>query len=184
VEEGLQLSARFVASILARIFGPSFYDTPLGGGGDPYHVAVPTAAPAVAASRFSQVMLNPQPLPPGESVALGMADAYIREIVELDRIGTLFGGEVQERAVRRSFDLIAEVDELCPHWPKKWPRGWPKKWPPPPPPPYGLGEEMRDTELFVYGARFLAAASVIESDRVREGIASLGERILGRSVEG
>ena len=183
MEEGLQISARFVANILARIYGPSFYDTPLGGG-DPYRLASGSAASALATSRWSEVMLNPQPLPPAELFAVTLADVHILEIVSLDRMGTLFGGEVQEHAVRQSFDIIAEVDDLCPHWPKKWPRGWPKKWPPPPPPPYGLGEEMQDTALFLYGARFLAAASVVESDQVREGLSALGERILSRSTGG
>src|SRR5215204_2012120 len=33
--EGLQLSARVVASLLARIYGPSIYDIPRFGGGGP-----------------------------------------------------------------------------------------------------------------------------------------------------
>src|ERR1700754_3794559 len=64
MEEGLQLSARFVASILARIYGPSIYDTPRLGGGGPlrYLILDPIAGPRPEPWR--EVALNPQPLPP------------------------------------------------------------------------------------------------------------------------
>ncbi len=92
--DGMQVSARSVANMLARVFGPSFYDAlyphfdrgnldrhklfDLVGGPrpEPWHV----------------VMLNPQPLPPKELYALALADAHIHELLALDRAGEMLGG--------------------------------------------------------------------------------------------
>src|SRR4051812_4756961 len=116
-------------------------------------------------------MLNPQPLPPRELYALALADAHIRELQTHDRMATLLGGRAAERALERSVRLVAEIEELCP---PRWPR-WPKVWPPPPPPPWSR-EEMTPTESFVFGARMLAAAELMEQERLQEALAGLGEK--------
>jgi len=67
---------------------------------------------------------------------------------------------------------------LCPRWPP-----WPKRWPPPPPPPWER-EEMTATQLFVFGARFLAAAELMEQGRLQEALTGLGEKALGLSMPG
>ena len=176
--DGLQLSARSVVSLLARIFGPSFYDGPRFGGGDPGWrnrleiVGGPQPEP------WRAVMLNPQPLPPRELYALALADGHIQELLNLDRVGALFGGDVTERALGRSLQLVAEIDDLCPRWPH-----WPKGWPPPPPPPWER-EEMTATELFVFGSRFLAASELVEQEKLQEALTALGEKALGLSVQG
>jgi hypothetical protein len=178
MDEGLQVSARFVASILARIYGPSIYDTPRFGGGGPLwsqlveHVAGPHPDP------WRAIMLNPQPLPPRARYALGLTDAYMQEIVQLDRVAILSEDAVAQRAVDRSFRLVADVDELCPRWPR-----WPKTWPPPPPPPWWR-ETMTDTELFLFGTRILAAAEALEHGQLQEAVARLGERVLDLSARG
>jgi hypothetical protein len=178
MKEGLLLSARSVSSLLAHIFGPSFYDDPRFGRGDPGpgrridRVGGPLPDPWV------EVALNPQPLPPKERHALAIADAHLQDILQLDRIGGLFGGEAAERAEKRALGFVAELDELCPRWPR-----WPKHWPPPPPPPWGE-EEMNPAALFLYGTRFLAAAEGVESERLQSALAQLGEKALGASLRG
>ena len=183
MRDDLQLSAHMVASLLAHIFGPSWYDGPHYGGVDlgsiaagprpePWRVAGPLPDP------WAAVMLNPQPLPPRVRYALTLADTHILEVVTLDRMATMFGGEVAANAVERAARLIADDDELCPRWPH-----WPKLWPPPPPPPWQDGE-MRPTELFVFGTRFLAATEVLEQGRLQEAASSLGAKALDLSMRG
>jgi hypothetical protein len=43
---------------------------------------------------------------------------------------------------------------------------------------------MGPTELFVFGLRVLAAAELAEQDRLREGLAGLGEKALGLALRG
>ena len=43
---------------------------------------------------------------------------------------------------------------------------------------------MTATELFVFGARVLAAAEVVEQERLREGLIRLGEKALNLSMPG
>lgn len=187
---GLQLSAKSVANLLARIYGPSIYDAPPYGEGDLRHgpltdlVRDPSPEPWKAIrgplpDPWSWVMLNPQPLPPGELQALALADAHVQELLGLDRLGSLWGGEIGGRAEERALRLIAESDELCPRWPR-----WPKTWPPPPRPPRGWDEEMLTTELFVFGSRLLAATDLFEREGPREALTALGEKALSLSMRG
>jgi hypothetical protein len=174
MEEGLQLSARFVASILARIYGPSIYDTPRFGGG-PIHYRPIDIAAGPQPEPWREVFLNPQPLPPRAAYAIALADAHIQEIRYLDRAGSLLDERATERLIHRAHRMVADVDEICPRWPR-----WPKTWPPPPPPPW-TQETMSETELFVFGARILGASEVIELGQLRDALAGLGERVLGMS---
>ena len=178
MEEGMQLSARFVASILARIYGPSIYDTPRFGGGGPLRSHLVDLVAGPHPDPWREVALNPQPLPPRAVYTLALADAYVQQIVQLDRAAVLHGEDVSQRAVERAFRLVADVDEICPRWPR-----WPKTWPPPPPPPWSR-ETMTETELFVFGTRILAAAEVLEHGQLQEGLAGLGERVIGLSTKG
>ena len=177
--DGLQLSARAVASLLARIYGPSIYDLPRFGGGDPVRRALLDLVSGPRPEPWREVMLNPQPLPPKESYAITLADAHIHDLLILDRVGTLLGGEAAERALNRSLQLVAELEELCPRRPP-WPKGG---WPPPPPPPWER-DEMTPTELFVFGTRFLAASELMEQGQVQEAVTRLGETALGQSMQG
>jgi hypothetical protein len=169
MSEGSTVPARALISLLAHIFGPSFYDSPIFGDGDPVHLVTT----GLLGRRFDSVALNPQPLPPRERHALMLADAHIQGLMALDRLGGIMGGEVAERALDRSLRLVAEIDELCPRWPR-----WPKVWPPPPPPPWER-EEMGPTELVLFGARFLAAADLVEDGRLRESLVALGQKAIG-----
>ena len=178
-KSGLQLSARAVSDLIAKFIGPSYYDGPRFGRGDP-GVFRPTEVGAGRVfERGSEVMLNPQPLPPREFYALSLADAHIQQILSLDAAGALLGGEVAERAFDRSMRLIDEIDDLCPRWPK-----WPGIWPPPPPPPFQLGDEMTRTELFLFGTRFLGAADLITHEKLQGSLAGLGEKALTLSTQG
>ena len=167
------LSARMVADILAKIFGPSFYDGPRFGVGPSVLNQAFAAISETGFDRRSAVMLNPQPLPPRESYALALADAHIQELLSLHRAGSLLGGEVAERALEQSLQQIADIDELCPRWPR-----WPKVWPPPPPPLWELDEEMSRTELFLFGSRFVAAAGLVRQEKFQGALVSLGEKAL------
>ena len=175
--DGLQLSARSVASLLARIFGPSIYDVPRFGGGDPFRRDLSELVSGPHPEPWREVMLNPQPLPPREAYALALADSHIRELLALDRMGTLLGGEVAERTLDLSLRNVSEIDEICPRWPR-----WPKGWPPPPSPPWER-EEMSPTQLFVLGSRFLAASELVEQARLQEALTGLGEKALNLSMQ-
>ena len=131
-----------------------------------------------AFDRGSAVSINPQPLPPREAYALALADAHIQELVSLHRAGALLGGEVAERALGQSLRQIADIDELCPRWPK-----WPFVWPPPPPPPWEIDEEMSPTELFLFGSRFMAAAGLVKQENLQNALASLGGKALTLGTE-
>lgn len=174
-------STRMIASLLARIFGPSIYDLPKFGGGGPIYRLPEYATDAVFGPHpdpWSRVALNPQPLPPREILALLLADAYIQELQQLDRVAMMFGGEVEERTTERALRQLAVLEELCPRWPR-----WPKRWPPPPPPPWQR-DEMTSTELLVYGSRFLAAAEFMETGPLQDGLARLGTRAMEMSASG
>ncbi len=168
----MQIPARTVASLLASIFGPSFYDDPRFGRGDLGRRVLSDLVSGPQPEPWRLAALNPQPLPPREHYALTLADAHIHELLAFDRIGALFGGEAAERTQERALRVIAEIDELCPRWPK-WPKGG---WPPPPP-PRGR-EEMTPTELFVFGTRLLAASEQMEQGRLQESLGQLGEKAL------
>jgi len=176
----LQLSARSVASILAHVFGPSYYDGPRFGDGDPVGPRnVYTVATGPFPDPWRAVALNPQPLPPRERYALALADAHIQEVLSLDRMASVFGGEVSEHALQRSVKMLDDVEGICPKWPR-----WPRHWPPPPPPPFSHDDIMTSTELFVFGVRLLAASDVAEQGRLRESFTRLGEKALGLSMQG
>ena len=176
---GSQLSARAVADLLARIIGPSFYDGPRFGDGISGLSQVSAGISARAYERGSAVMLNPQPLPPRVVHAVALADAHIAEILSLDRAARLLGGEVSERALNQSLRQLDEIDELCPRWPR-----WPRVWPPPPPPPWDLDDVMTNTELFLFGSRFMVAASVASEERLQDALGKVGGKALALSTEG
>ena len=163
------LSANKVADLLAKIFGPSIFDTPPPfNGGDPFRRNGIGLIAGIHPEPKRASELNPQPLPPRESQALMLADAHIQDLLTLDRIGTVFGAEPLERTVGLGLKTIADMDELCSRWPH-----WPKVWPPPPP---WQQEEMTPTELFVFGARLLASAELFEQGKLQNALAGLGDR--------
>jgi hypothetical protein len=178
LSDGLLIPALSVSSLLASIFGPSFYDDPRFGRGDLGRRGLSELVSGPYPEPWRAVMLSPQPLPPRVLYALTLADAHIHELLAFDRIGSLFGGEAAERTQERALRVIAEIDELCPRWPK-----WPKGWPPPPPPPWGQ-EVMIPTELFVFGTRLLAASELMEKGRLQESLSRLGEKALELSFRG
>jgi len=173
----LMMSASSVASLLAHAFGPSYYDSPHFDHGGPVGRVIADLAAGPHPEPWRQRALNPQPLPPRAAQALALADAHIQEVLALDRMGSLLGGEAMERAEGRALRLLAEVDELCPRWPR-----WPGHWPPPPPPPFGEHDEMEATELLLFGARLLAASELLDQGRLQSALAALGEKAMGLSL--
>ena len=172
----MQLSARSVATLLARVFGPAFYDDPRFGNGDPIRRTLAELVSGPQPEPWRAVALNPQPLPPKAHYALAVADAHVQDLLNLDRLGALLGGEVQERSLGRALRTVADLEEICPRWPR-----WPRNWPPPPPPPWER-EEMAATELFVFGMRVLAASELVEQGELQKALAGLGEKALGLSM--
>jgi hypothetical protein len=172
-KSGMQISARAVSDILASIIGPSYYDDPKFGRGDPGILRFGGSVSGRVLERGSEVMINPQPLPPRAIYAMTLADAHIREILSLHAAGALLGGEASQRAMDQSLRLLADLEDLCPRWPK-----FPRIWPPPPPPPFQLGDEMTQTELFLFGTRFLAAAGLVRNENLEGSLAKLGEKAL------
>ena len=180
--DGMQVSARSVADMLAQVFGPSVYDA-IYPHFDLGHLDRHKLFDLVGGPRpepWHAVMLNPQPLPPKALYALALADAHIYELLALDRAGALLGGEVTERALDRGMRIVAEVEDLCP---PLWPRPPKGGWPPPPRPPWE-NEQMANPELFVLGTRFLAAADLIEQESLQAEVVRLGEKVLDQSLQG
>ncbi len=181
---GLQLSTVSVARLLAQIFGPSYWDSPVFGWGSHQYRGILDRATLVVGPHpepWREAGLNPQPPPLlrlRDAYAFALADAHIGELLALDRIGAMFGGEVAERTLERSLRHAAEIEELCPRWHR-----WPKGWPAPPPPPW-QDETMTATELFAFGIRFVAAAEQIEQERLQQAFVGVGEKALGLSMRG
>lgn len=183
----LMMPARSVASLLAHVFGPSWYDGPHYGWGTrgalasepdpiPWRSAGLAAGPQPEPWRaYAGLASGPRPEPWRTAHAIALADAHIHQLLALDRTGSLLGGEAMERAEGRALRLIAEIDELCPRWPK-----WPPHWPPPPQP--WDDREMKPTELLVFGARLLAASELLEQSRIQNALATLGEKAMGLSL--
>jgi len=171
----LQLSSRSAAAFLAQIFGPDVYDVAhFGGGtvrlGHGELMSEPLPAP------WQSTFLNPRPLPPSEAYALALAEAHVQELVRLDRLGALSGGEVEGRAVNLALDAVAEIEMRSPHWPT-----WPKAWPSPHDP--GPRDTMGADELFIFGSLLLSAAELMNHHRLRDALAGLGERLLRLSMD-
>lgn len=174
----LLIPAHSVASLLASVFGPAFYDDPRFGRGDLGRRALLGAVAAPLPDPWREVALNPQPLPPRESHALRLADTILHDVLALDRTGRLLGGEAEERTLKSALNMVSEVDEICPRWPR-----WPKNWPPPPPPPWER-DEMNPTELLLFGLRVLAASQLAAQGQVRESLDALGTKLLNLSMPG
>jgi hypothetical protein len=171
----LQLSSRSAAALMAQIFGPAVYEIP-GRGVGPVRPRYRDFLDGTLADSWQSVSLNPRPLPPREAYALALADAHIHELIRLDRLGTLLGGDVERRAIEQALRTMAEIVECCPRWPA-WPTGWSI---PPNPDPQST---MRPDDLFVFGSLMLSAAELIEQPALRDAVATLGEHVLGLSME-
>jgi hypothetical protein len=181
----LQLSAKSTASLLAQIFGPAIYDAPLGGW-DRGHlfdaISGPHPDPWRAGPWPDPWRKGPQPDPWRAEpwrIATALADAHVQELLSLDRAAAVLGGEAAQRALERSYSLVAEIDEICPRWPN-----WPLRWPPPPPPPPWWNVEMTAPELFMFGTRVLAASDRLEDGKLQAAVSGLGEKALGLSMKG
>ncbi|MDQ5823289.1 MAG: hypothetical protein M3441_03645 [Chloroflexota bacterium] len=123
-------------------------------------------------------LLNPELISLRASYALALANAHIQEVISLDKMGALLGGEAADRAGRQAMNQVAELDELCPRWPP-----FPRFWPPPPRPNWEL-EEMTTTELTVFGLSFLAASESVRHGDLQKSLAGLGQKALDLSMQG
>ncbi len=170
----LQLSSRSAAAFLAQILGPDVFAIVHFGGATvrPGHrnfLSEPPPAP------WQSTVLCPRLMPPSEAYALALAEAHVQELVRLDRLGALSGGEVEGRAVDLALDVVAEIEEGCPGWPK-WPVGRPKPSDP------TSRDTMRPDELFIFGSLMLSAAELMNHHRLRDALVGLGERLLRLSM--
>ena len=171
-----------LASILVRIFGPAIYDAPPFNGGDPFHLSRvfgphPEPWRSHIAGVADYVALNPQPLPPKVVIAIRLADAHLAQVFELDRMAQFMGAKVLEGGIQSLSGTLADVDEICPKWPK-----WPFPWPPP---RDDFGDDvMRPDELLVFGSQFLAASSLIANPELAAATASIGNKAMDLALAG
>lgn len=166
---------RFPAKSLVEFFAtlrPELYDGPQFGRGDPLG-----GFSRASALRAVEDELNPQPLPPRWRYAVLLSDSYINELLTLDRIGRLVGGEAAERTAEEALRLIADVDELCPRWPHP-------VWPWPPHPRSLKDEEMDPVDLLVFGSQVLAASGLMRDRSISSALTALGEKMTSLSAQG
>jgi len=171
-----------IASILANIFRPAIYDAPPFNGGNPFHVGYvlgPQPEPwrTGIAGTAERVSLNPQPLPPKVVVAIALADAHLTQVFETDRLAQVFGGKHVESGVSITRNVLMEIDDLCPRWPK-----WPFPWPPR---RLDFGEEMMGREeLLIFGSRFLAASALLTQSDLAGAAAQVGNKAMDLALNG
>ncbi|MDQ5823288.1 MAG: hypothetical protein M3441_03640 [Chloroflexota bacterium] len=163
-------TARDIVSLLH--INPQAYDAP------PYNDWWGTLVAGQRPEPWSIAMLNPQPLPPRVAYALTLASAHIQEVLTLDKMGALLGGEAADRAGRQAVSHVVELDELCPRWPPS-----PRFWRPWPRPNWEL-EEMTTIELTVFGLSFLAASEFVEHRDLQKSLVGLGQKALDLSMQG
>lgn len=105
---------------------------------------------------------------------------HIREVLNLDRLASLDGGESAVKATRQGQRLLADIEDWCLTKPRPPPP--PKGWPPPPNPPWG--DSMGPAEQLVFGGRFLVASDLLEQVALRNDMSQLGEKVVGASTQG
>jgi len=115
---------------------------------------------------LEQVALNPQPLPPQESVAVG---AQLVHLV----FGAALAGGGQDFAGA----FLAEVDDWCG---TGWPRRWPFPWPPEPEP-----DPRWRSEVFLGAALAVAdIAGHYPAGEVQDVLGKAVEQFLDQAVSG
>lgn len=170
----LQFSSRSAAALLAQIFGPAIDDSPRFNADRQVLDGLDLASDRHADPWYAH-MLNPRPLPPRDQRVMALADAYIKEFIRLDRLGTLLGGEAADRATERALGMVADIAARCPHWPQ-WPQGWPV--------PVGLEPRatMTSNELLAFGSLILSASELIDLEPLRDALVNLSEAVLCLSM--
>lgn len=170
----IQLSSRSAAALLAQIYGPPIGDLSHRGSG---HV-LDAWAPDGGSYRvpWDAKMLSPQLPAPGAGRVFALADAYIKEFIRLDRLGTNLGGDVAERVSARALRIAAEIGERCPAWPD-WPEGWAS--------PAGSENQgtMTPDELLIFGSLLLSASELMGLEAVSDALSDLSEGLLAVSMD-
>ncbi len=166
-----QISAKLTASIIAGIFAkrnPSLWDTPHYGG-DPFFYATQFLKPLHSVSAAESAEINPQPLPPHLAQFSAHVHAVVGQIVSLDRIGHLLGGEVTRRAEGEVSSILDEFDELCPRYPHWW--------------PHRFNDIMGDTELFLFGMALVTGSQAVRQEKTANSMVALAQKMISFSSQ-
>ena len=167
-----QLSAKLTASIIAGIFAkrnPSLWDTPHYGG-DPLFYAAHFLKP-LHISSAAEAEINPQPLPPRLAHFSAQVNAVVSQVISLDHIGNLLGGEVTRRAEGEAGSILDDFDELCPRYPKWWPH------------PHRDSDIMDDTELFLFGMALVTGSQAIRQEKTANAMVALAQKMISFSSQ-
>jgi hypothetical protein len=168
-----QLSAQYVASIILSIFAkrnPSIWDSPHFGG-DPFALNPGLLKALGAGSHAQYAEINPQPLPPRLAQFSAQVNAVVGQIVSLDHIGALLGGEVTRRAEGEAGSILDDFDELCPRLPKWWPH------------PHSDSDIMDDSELFLFGMALVAGSQSLRQEKTASAMVSLAQKMVSFSTQ-
>lgn len=124
-------------------------------------------------SRFAEIALNPQPLPPGDpTVVLGVRELIDKSVDRVDEAGIIvIGGDQQHAAEEVSGSIRRFLDEeLCPTPPK--PRPWPHVTSGP------LTEERVTPEvLALCGLEFVKAAENLDGHALQQTFADAADTL-------
>ncbi|MGC4106826.1 MAG: hypothetical protein QM753_10810 [Thermomicrobiales bacterium] len=125
-----------------------------------------------------EVSLNPQPIPPGWTYAVAVANAKLDQLMHVEQIAQAFPREAERiRALGRQ--QVEDDGEICPQWPIP-PIGWPPF--PPGPDPGPEPPIMLRHELFALGSVYVLGAGQLESAELREAVTGLGEKAINKAI--
>lgn len=144
------------------------------------HPHVPVLAGQVrgrVSERFTDVELNPQPLPP--VAELSLAVQYTARAIAEATIAAQMAG-------RDAGEILQEVgDDWCPTPPDRkipWPRHWPHPWPPGE--PYPIDPELVSPAVKAEAAIvFQSYASGIADERLSTAFAEVADRLVDAALE-
>lgn len=168
-----QISAKYIASMFASIIAkkfPSYWDSPHFGG-DPFTLIASLLKAQHAGSTAEYAAINPQPLPPRWAYFSAQVDSVVGQIVSLDRVGNLLGGEVNKRASEEASSVLDDIDELCPRYPKWWPH------------PHRDSDIMDDSELFLLGMGLLTGSQAVRQERTANSMVALAQKMVTISAQ-
>jgi hypothetical protein len=168
-----QLSAKYIASIIDSIFAkrsPSIWDTPHFGG-DPFFHSGNLFKGLHGRPSAENAEINPQPLPPRLAHFSSQVDSVVGQIVELERFGSLLGGEVVRRTNEEASSILDDFDELCPRLPKWWKRH------------FGDPDTMDDTELFLFAMGLLTGSEAVRQEKTGNAMVALAQKMVSFSTQ-
>ena len=136
----------------------------------------PVVRQAFESSKLSWIMLNPQPLPPREIIAINIAREVISRALLMQEIGNNLNREGEERGIIIVSGFISRFIDDCgngivkikiPH------RGIPEPGPDP---------VITPVELILMGLQFHSEAKTIDNDQVQRLFKEAGEKLISNGI--